>query len=112
MRYCCRACDYGPCELRAIGGVRPLDTCPEGYDVAPRWDPIPPRRSTMPQPGRDLIPGPFCEIPPRLIVRATVESGRYEIEICTAGRLVLPCSREAFNEAVTAMEAVCRDALV
>ena len=64
----------------------------------------------MPQPGRDLIPGPFCEIPPGLIVRATAEGGRYEIEIYPADRMVLPCSRAAFNEAVTAMEAVNRAA--
>jgi transketolase len=61
-------------------------------------------------PGLDLLPGPFCEIPATAIARATAEGGRYVIEIGMVDRLELPCSRRAFHEAVTAMEAVNRAA--
>ena len=88
----------------------PPTCCPFDLDVDPRWREIPSGRSTMPLGGADLLPGPFCEMPARAIARATAEGGRYTIEIGRVDRLVIPCSRAAFNEAVTAMEAVDRAA--
>ena len=65
----------------------------------------------MPRTGADLLPGPFVEVPARAIARATAEGGRYTLEIGSIDRLVIPCSRAAFNEAVTAMEAASHAAV-
>ena len=105
MLYCCRTCAGGPCELRVIDGGCPPDSCPFGTDAGPRWHEVPSGRSTMPRTGRDLLPGPFVELPPRAIARAVAEAGRYTVEIGTIDRLEIEVSRAAFNEAVTAMEA-------
>jgi hypothetical protein len=59
----------------------------------------------MPRTGRDLIPGPFVELPPRAIARAVAEAGRYTIELDVFDLLEIEVSRTAFREAVTAMEA-------
>ena len=109
MLFCCRACAGGPCELRSFEGTGPY-ACPFDLDDMPRWHEIPPGRSTMPRTGRDLIPGPICEIPPIAIARATAHAGRYTIELDVFDRLEIEVSRTAFREAVTAMEAV-RDAV-
>lgn len=112
MLFCCHGCTHGPCELRLIPSEEmPPTCCPFGLDVSPRWLVIPSGRSTLPRMGVELLPGPFAEIPPRAIIAAVAEAGRYWIEIGGADRLVLPVSRGAFNEAVTAMEAVSRAAV-
>jgi hypothetical protein len=113
MLFCCRSCGGGPCELRIPDDTEqdPPVACPYDRDRPPRWHEIPSGRSTMPRAGLDLLPGPFCEIPATAIARATAEGGRYVIEIGMVDRLELPCSRAAFHEAVTAMEAVNRDAV-
>ncbi|MEN6516957.1 MAG: hypothetical protein ABFC38_02045 [Methanospirillum sp.] len=111
MLFCCRGCDRGPCELRLTAADEmPPTCCPFDLDVDSRWHPIPSGRSTMPRTGLTLLPGPFCEIPATAIVRATAEGGRYTIVIGALDRVPIPCSRAAFNEAVTAMEAVNRAA--
>lgn len=107
--FCCRTCKGGPCEARTIGDERP-GRCLFGRDGDPRWHSIPSGRSTMPRTGRDLIPGPFVELPPHAIARAVAEAGRYTVEIGGVDRLEIEVSRAAFNEAVTAMEAVGDDA--
>lgn len=112
MLLCCRGCGRGPCELRlALADEMPPTCCPFDLDVDPRWHEVPSGRSTMPRSGLDLLPGPFCEIPAHAIARATAEGGRYVIEIGGVDRLEIPVSRAAFNAAVTAMEAACRDAV-
>ena len=109
MLFCCRTCAGGPCELRSFEATGP-DACPFDLDDTPRWHEIPSGRSTMPRTGRDLLPGPFVELPPRAIARAVAEAGRYTVEIGGVDRLEIEVSRAAFNEAVTAMEAVGDDA--
>lgn len=112
MLLCCRGCGRGPCELRLIfADEMPPTCCPFDLDVDPRWHEIPSGRSTMPRTGADLLPGPFVEVPARAIERATAEGGRYTLEIGRVDRLVIPCSRAAFNEAVTAMEAASHAAV-
>lgn len=113
MLFCCRTCAHGPCELRmpdALVYLEP-DQCPANYQADPRWHEIPSGRSTMPRTGLDLLPGPFCEIPATAIARAVAEAGRYTLEIGPLDRLEVPCSRTAFDAAVTAMEEVRRDAV-
>ena len=109
MLFCCRTCAGGPCELRSFEATGPY-ACPFDLDDTPRWHEIPSGRSTMPRTGRDLLPGPFVELPPRAIARAVAEAGRYTVEIGGVDRLEIEVSRAAFNEAVTAMEAVGDDA--
>ncbi len=112
MLFCCRACPGGPCELRAITDEEtPPVCCAFGFDIDPLWHEIPSGRSVMSRSGADLLPGPFCEIPAIAIARATAEGGRYTLEIGHVNRLVIPCSRAAFNEAVTAMEAASHAAM-
>ncbi len=111
MLFCWRNCDGGPCELRAITDEEtPPVCCAFGLDIDPCWHLIPSGRSTMPRTGADLLPGPFCEIPATAIARATAEGGRYTLEIGRIDRLLVLVSRAAFNEAVTAMEAISRAA--
>jgi hypothetical protein len=112
MLFCCRACGGEPCELRIADGDDPLRPlrCPFGRDGAPRWREVPSGRTTANAPGLDLLPGPFCEIPATAIVRARAEGGRYTIVIGALDLVPIPCSRAAFYEAVTAMEAVNRAA--
>jgi hypothetical protein len=113
MLFCCRGCDRGPCEMRLTAADEmPPTCCPFDLDVDPRWHPIPSGRSTVPRVGAEILPGPFAEIPAHAIARAVAEAGRYRIEVGGLDRLAIPCSRAAFNEAVTAMEAVSRDAVV
>lgn len=112
MLFCCRNCDGGPCELRAITDEEtPPVCCAFGHDIDPRWHEIPSGRSTMPRAVLDLLPGPFCEIPAYAIVAARAEGGRYILEVGDLDRLLIPCSRDAFYAAVTAMEAVSRAAV-
>jgi len=112
MLLCCRGCGRGPCELRLIfADEMPPTCCPFDLDVDPRWHEIPLGRSVMPRTGAELLPGPFVEVPARAIARATAEGDRYTLEICRVDRLVIPCSRAAFNEAVTAMEAASHAAV-
>jgi hypothetical protein len=108
IRFACTNCPGEACELRVPGaGDRGLpDCCPFGLDVDPVWLEVPTGRSTALRPGLALLPGPFCEIPATAIVAARAEGGRYAIEIGGLDRLLIPCSRAAFNEAVTAMEVV------
>jgi hypothetical protein len=114
MLFCCRTCDGDPCELRTsdAGERTSPRACPFGMVAISRWHPVPSGRSTMPRTGLDLLPGPFAEIPAHAIVAARAEGGRYFIEIGGLDRLEILVSRAAFNEAVTAMEAVGRDAVV
>ncbi len=112
MLLCCRGCGRGPCELRLVfADEMPPTCCPFDLDVDPLWDEIPSGRSAMPRTGLDLLPGPFVEVPALAIARATAEGGRYALEIGRVDRLVIPCSRAAFNEAVTAMEAASHAAV-
>jgi len=104
----CHCCAGDPCEFRAPGDRAPPDHCTV---MDPRWREIPSGRSTRETPGAALLPGPFCEIPASAIVRATAEGGRYTLEIGDLDRLLIPVSRAAFNDAVTAMEAVNRAAV-
>ncbi len=111
MLFCCRNCaEYGRiCELRITSeDDDPPDFCHYFRDEEPDWCLIPSGRSTMPRTGLELLPGPFCEIPATAIVAARAEAGRYTLEVGAVDRLLIPCSRAAFNEAVTAMEAVGR----
>ncbi len=111
MLFCCRSCD-DPCELRVLDtNHTPPPYCPFERGGDPRWLAVPSGRSTMPRTGLELLPGPFCEVPATAIVRAVAEAGRYSIEVGLLERLVFPVSRAAFNDAVTAMEAVSRDAV-
>ncbi len=109
--FVCRCCAEDPCELRTLGkcAIALPDVCPFGLNADPLWRAVPSVRS--PLPGADLVPGPFCEIPARIIARATACHGRYTIEIGGVDRLEIEVSRAAFNEAVKAMEAVGRDAM-
>jgi hypothetical protein len=108
----CRGCDRGPCELRLIAvDEMPPTCCPFDPAVDPRWREVPSGRSMLPRTGADILPGPFCEVPATAIARAVAEGGRYFLEIGCLDRLVVPVSRAAFNETVTAMEAVCRAAV-
>lgn len=111
--YACAACSGEPCELRIADEEDPPVPlrCPFGRDGAPRWHAVPSGRSTVPRAGLDLLPGPFVEIPATAIARATAEGGRYTIEVEALDRLLIPCSQTAFQAAVTAMEAVSRDAV-
>ena len=111
MLFVCHGCD-DPCELRIRDpDPTPPPLCPFQRDADSRWHLIPSGRTTMPRAGADLLPGPFCEIPAAAIARATAEGGRYTLEIGHVDRLVIPCSRAAFNEAVTAMEAASHAAV-
>ena len=111
MRFACDACAGEPCEFRVPEGddPEPPRWCPFNVNDA-CWREVPPVRSAVHRPGLDLLPGPFCEVPATAIVRATAEGGRYAIETGGLDGVPLPCSRAAFNEAVTAMEAVNRAA--
>ena len=113
MLFYCRACDGDPCELRIPDAAEqePPDRCPFGAVGGPRWHPIPSGRSSMPRTGLDLLPGPFVEVPATAIARATAEAGRYTLEIGLVDRLLIPVSRAAFDEAVTAMEALSHAAV-
>lgn len=112
MLFRCTLCPGYPCtlEIRDDSETEPPYICPFG-GPDPRWQTVPSDRSTMPRTGADLLPGPFVEVPARAIARATAEGGRYTLEIGGLDRLVIPCSRAAFNEAVTAMEAASRAAV-
>lgn len=92
-RFFCVSCDDGPCELQALYHDRQPVRCPFGVDGNPRWRDIPPGRS-----------GLVCAIPPAAIIAARAEGGRYTLEIGGADRLVIPCSRTAFDDAIRAME--------
>jgi hypothetical protein len=113
MRFVCETCVGEPCELRVPGNDDPASPhrCPFVADD-PCWREVPSRRSTLDRPGLDLVPGPFCEVPATAIVRAVAEGGRYWLEIGGLDRLLIPCSRAAFEDAVRAMEAVSRAAMV
>jgi hypothetical protein len=111
MLFRCTLCPGYPCtlEIRDDSETEPPYICPFG-GPDPRWQNVPSDRSTA-APGADLLPGPFVEVPARAIARATAEGDRYTLEICRVDRLVIPCSRAAFNEAVTAMEAASHAAV-
>lgn len=99
----CVSCDDGPCELEARYHDQKPVRCPFGVDRTPRWREIPSGRSVL----VETVPvaaGLVCTIPPAAITAARAEGGRYTLEIGSADRLVIPCSRTAFDDAIRAME--------